>query len=164
MTDMSKRGEEAAAREASRPADVAASNTGAQSLVDRRFAAAEAAGLLANLPGAGKPLQLDDDSLTPEDARLAHRLLKGAGFAPPWIELRKLIMQEQAALASWLGRANALWRERGPAERRRLADEYRQRIAALNKLIESYNLGAPPAVDRLPLLEVARELGRLGGV
>jgi len=35
------------------------------------------------LPGAGRPLVLDDDPLVPEDLRLAYRILKNAGFVPP---------------------------------------------------------------------------------
>jgi hypothetical protein len=47
------------------------------------------AGAFDDLPGAGKPLMLDDDRLIPEDVRMAYRILKNAGFVPPELEARK---------------------------------------------------------------------------
>jgi hypothetical protein len=58
-------------------------------LVDQRIEAAIAAGELDNLPGAGKPLSLDDDALVPEELRVAYRILKNAGFLPPEVEARR---------------------------------------------------------------------------
>jgi hypothetical protein len=60
-------------------------------LVEQRIAAAAARGELDDLPGAGVPLDLDDDPLVPEEVRVAHRILKNAGFVPPAVEqLRSL--------------------------------------------------------------------------
>jgi hypothetical protein len=56
---------------------------GLDALVERRIEAAIARGEFDNLPGAGKPLALDDDPLVPEELRVAYRLLKNAGYAPP---------------------------------------------------------------------------------
>ena len=53
------------------------------SLVDLRIAEAAAKGEFDNLLGAGKPLELDDDSHVPEEERAAYRLLKNSGFVPP---------------------------------------------------------------------------------
>lgn len=50
--------------------------------------AAIAAGAFDDLPGAGKPLVLDDDALVPAEKRVAHRILKNAGFVPPEIQAR----------------------------------------------------------------------------
>jgi hypothetical protein len=55
-------------------------------LAERRIAEAVSQGELDDLPGAGKPLALDDDRLVPEDLRMAHRILKNAGLAPREIE------------------------------------------------------------------------------
>jgi hypothetical protein len=52
-------------------------------LAERKIAAALEAGELDGLPGEGKPLDLDDDPLVPEDQRVAYRILKNAGFVPP---------------------------------------------------------------------------------
>ena len=42
-------------------------------LAEDRIREAERAGQFADLPGAGKPLDLDDDRLVPEEVRVAHR-------------------------------------------------------------------------------------------
>ena len=55
-------------------------------IAERRIAEAIANGDLENLPGEGRPLELDDDSLVPEDLRLAYRILRNAGFVPPEVE------------------------------------------------------------------------------
>ncbi|WP_435928816.1 DUF1992 domain-containing protein [Dryocola sp. BD613] len=41
------------------------------------------------LPGAGRPLVLDDDSHIPAELRTAFRLLKNAGCLPPELQQRK---------------------------------------------------------------------------
>lgn len=51
-------------------------------LVEQKLAEAVSRGELDDLPGQGKPLDLDDDPLVPEDLRLAYRILKNAGFVP----------------------------------------------------------------------------------
>jgi hypothetical protein len=59
---------------------------GLNALVERRIQAAIARGEFDNLPGAGRPLALDDDRLVPEELRVACRLLKNAGVVPPELE------------------------------------------------------------------------------
>jgi hypothetical protein len=49
-------------------------------IAEQKIAAAIARGDLDNLPGAGRPLELDDDALIPEDLRIAVRILKNAGL------------------------------------------------------------------------------------
>lgn len=55
-------------------------------LAEKRIAEAVSRGDFDDLPGAGRPLELGDDSLIPEDLRLAYRILKNAGFVPPEVE------------------------------------------------------------------------------
>jgi DnaJ-like protein len=62
-------------------------------IAERKIAEALARGELANLPGEGRPLALDDDALVPEDLRLAYRILKNAGFVPPEVEAMGEIRQ-----------------------------------------------------------------------
>ncbi len=62
-----------------------------EQLAEQRIAEARERGELDNLPGAGKPLVLDDDSMIPEHLRMAYRLLKNAGYAPPELATRKEI-------------------------------------------------------------------------
>ena len=55
-------------------------------IAERKIAEALANGELDNLPGEGRPLDLDDDALIPEELRLAYRILKNAGFVPPEVQ------------------------------------------------------------------------------
>jgi hypothetical protein len=57
-----------------------------QLIAERKIAEALARGELANLPGEGRPLALDDDALVPEALRAAYRILKNAGYVPPEVE------------------------------------------------------------------------------
>ena len=97
-------------------------------------------GELRNLPGEGKPLQLDDDSAIPEELRAAYRILKNAGFLPPELQLRKEVRQAEQLLQQLpegeRSRARArleLLQLRLAASRRQpinllLEDRYRQRL------------------------------------
>ena len=60
-------------------------------IAEERIRAAQDEGVFDNLPGRGKPLQLDDDSAVPEDLRLTFKILKNAGYLPIEMELRKEI-------------------------------------------------------------------------
>jgi hypothetical protein len=51
-------------------------------IAERKIEEALARGELDGLPGAGRPLDLEDDALVPEDLRMAYRILKNAGFVP----------------------------------------------------------------------------------
>jgi len=57
-------------------------------LVEQRVAEAQARGEFDDLSGHGKPLQLEDDTMVPEELRAAYRLLKNAGYLPPQLQLR----------------------------------------------------------------------------
>jgi Domain of unknown function (DUF1992) len=72
---------------------------GLDALVERRIAAAIARGEFDDLPGAGKPLPLDDDALVSEDLRIALRILKNAGFVPPELAQVSEVNQRLGALA-----------------------------------------------------------------
>ncbi|TAL97346.1 MAG: DUF1992 domain-containing protein [Paraburkholderia sp.] len=67
-------------------------------LVEQRIAAAAARGEFDDLPGAGLPLTLDDDALVPEEVRVANRILKNAGFAPPAVEQLRALCDLQSEL------------------------------------------------------------------
>ena len=70
-------------------------------IAERRIAEAIAQGELDDLPGAGQPLALDDDSLVPEELRLAYRILKNAGFVPPEVEsLNEIAELERLAMGN----------------------------------------------------------------
>jgi len=68
-------------------------------LAERRIREAMERGEFDNLPGAGQPLDLDDDSHVPEELRAAYRLLKNAGMVPPELELRRELANAEQLLA-----------------------------------------------------------------
>jgi hypothetical protein len=69
-------------------------------LAERKISEAVSRGELDNLPGAGQPLDLQDDPLVPEELRVAYRLLKNAGFVPTELEARREIASlERVVLA-----------------------------------------------------------------
>jgi len=60
-------------------------------IAEERIRKAQEEGMFDNLPGKGKPLQLEDDSRIPEDLRLVYKILKNANCLPLEMELRKEI-------------------------------------------------------------------------
>ena len=94
-------------------------------IADQRIAESIANGDFDDLPGSGKPLELDDDSLLPEELRLAYRILKNAGFVPPEIESlkgskaeRKLVLLRARIEARYYDKVIARMGGRGPRARR----------------------------------------------
>jgi hypothetical protein len=69
-------------------------------LAEARIEEAMREGALDGLPGAGRPLDLDDDRLVPEELRAAYRILKNAGFVPPEVEARRDAADLAALLAT----------------------------------------------------------------
>ena len=67
--------------------------TGAVSFLERiaeqRILEAQRNGAFDNLPGKGKPLELEDMSSVPDDLRIGYHVLKNAHVLPPEAELIK---------------------------------------------------------------------------
>lgn len=62
-----------------------------QKLVEERIETAMKEGVFDDLPGKGKPLVLEDDSLVPEELRMAYKVLRNSGHVPPEVADRKEI-------------------------------------------------------------------------
>ena len=58
-------------------------------LAEERIKEAQRAGAFDNLPGKGKPLELEDLSWVPDDLRIGYLILKNAHVLPPEVELLK---------------------------------------------------------------------------
>ena len=58
-------------------------------IAEERIKEAQRAGAFDNLPGKGKPLELEDLSWVPEDLRISYLVLKNAHVLPPEAELLK---------------------------------------------------------------------------
>ncbi len=132
-----------------------------EAAVEKQIREAMERGEFDNLLGKGKPLDLSEDPFTPAEWQLAFKILKDAGVAPDWIEQDKEIRLEQVALDAML-KQQARWQRERAAKAKTLAPDkmiaelesltrargetvtrYRQRAAALNKLIDTFNLKAP---------------------
>jgi hypothetical protein len=79
-------------------------------IAERKIEQALARGELDDLPGEGRPLDLDDDALVPEDLRMAYRILKNAGYAPQEVQAssrgeRKLSLMSARVEARYFRRA-----------------------------------------------------------
>ena len=67
-------------------------------IVEERIRRAQKRGDFKNLSGSGKPLVFEDDSLVPEELRLAYKILRNADCLPPEIELKKQIARTEDLL------------------------------------------------------------------
>ena len=69
-------------------------------LAEQRIREAMERGEFDHLPGRGKPLPPEDWALVPEELRVAHRLLRNAGYLPEEVRLRREIKDLGALLGS----------------------------------------------------------------
>jgi Domain of unknown function (DUF1992) len=109
-----------------------------ESLAERQIRDAIDAGAFEDLPHQGRPLPRDDDALAGEWA-MAHRMLREAGFAPPWIEADKEVRALLAERDRILARATAVPK----AGRARMHRELDRIVAAANLAIGRLNAEAP---------------------
>ena len=127
-----------------------------EKLIDRQIREAQEAGAFDGLPHQGEPLPLVDDSAA-GDWALAYRMLKGASFAPPWIEtdkeIRELLARRDAILER-APRSSAIGRKRDEKELREVVD-------AANRAIFRLNHEAPTASQHRRLLDLDAELAAL---
>ena len=147
-----------------------------ESAVEKQIREAMERGDFDHLPGAGKPLDLNENPYTPTDWQLAFKVLKDAGVAPEWIEQGKEIRNEQGVLATLLEQQGRWQQERRAkikslsldkmiAERERIADAfektcrvYRERATTLNKTIDTFNLKVPNVNLQIPRVRVEEEI------
>ena len=62
-----------------------------EKFADELIKKAQREGQFDNLEGAGKPLVFEDDSMVPEDCRMAYKILRNSGHVPPEVQDRKEI-------------------------------------------------------------------------
>jgi hypothetical protein len=116
-------------------------------LVEQRIREAQQRGEFDALPGAGRPLAIEDDSLVPEELRVALRVLKNAGMVPPQVHaLRDLdaLLAEMVAAEAGDGEAcdrNEGDREAGDGEDRARRRSGARRLLAITMALEAQGLG-----------------------
>ena len=115
------------------------------SLIEQKVREAAANGSFDNLPGAGKPQDLTDDLLVPEDLRMVHRVLKNGGYALPWIERRKDLEAERRRIHRDLSRG---------AHTEAAATRFRAAARALNQRLTLHNAELPRGAVPAPLVDI----------
>lgn len=71
-----------------------------QHLALRRIEEAMERGEFDNLPGKGQPLDLSEDPFERPEMRMANRVLRNAGVAPPEVSLRRELAEMKERLRS----------------------------------------------------------------
>ena len=127
-----------------------------ESLVERQIREAMAEGAFDDLPYRGEPLPIEDDSAAGEWA-MAHRMLKSAGAAPPWIEADKEARRLLAEIEHLVGRAPTM----SGFGRRRARRELQHLVEAANQAIARVNSEAPTDRQHRRPLDPAAEAARL---
>lgn len=143
-------------------------------IVGLRIEEAMRRGAFDNLPGRGKPLNLERNPFVPEDQQMALNLLKNNDLEPAWISERADIQRAVAALRSDIharaeqhrrdlaAGADAPARQRTDHTWQARLQKWEEAVAALNRRIEKWNLQRPVAHLELFKLRLADELSRAG--
>jgi hypothetical protein len=120
------------------------------SVIDEQIQDAMRKGHFDGLPGAGKPLKLDDDPHTPEHLRMAHKLMRDNNIVPDWMAQGKELDAARDQLAAELRRALRLNQPGALAALREAATKH-------NRQVLSYNLKVPQGVTHKPIFDIERE-------
>ncbi len=129
-----------------------------ESLVERQIREAMEEGAFRELPHQGAPLPLEDDTAA-GDWAMAHRMLRDAGVAPPWIEADKEARARLAELDALLARARAAGTD--PDTRSRLRRDATRLVGTANQAIERLNAEAPTDRQHRRLLDLDEVLRRI---
>ena len=120
-----------------------------QLLAEKKIKEAIERGELEDLPGAGKPLQLDSNPYIPAELRMAFTILKNAGLVPREVTLIKEISQLKKKLLSVANEE----------EREAITKSLREKEITLQILLERpARLGKP--VERYYIVALLRDTGK----
>lgn len=124
-------------------------------------------GKFDDLPGKGKPLNLDQNPYEDPEWRVAHHLLKSGGYSLPWIEhlseIHNNLQQARESLErawDWQQREKA----RNSSEETDLGEwlsaveQFKGQAQKINDQIRSYNLAVPNPSFQIPLVEIDQEI------
>jgi len=127
-----------------------------ESLVERQIREGMDAGAFKELRFQGEPLPIEDDSVAGEWA-MAHRMLKNAGAAPPWIESDKEARRLLAELETMIDRAPRVSHPSRDKARR----DFQAILRAANLAIDRVNAEAPTDRQHRRPVDVLAETQRL---
>jgi hypothetical protein len=131
-----------------------------KSVIDEQIRDAISAGKFSNLPGEGKPLKLDDEG-TPNEWRMAYKILKDNDLAPDWIMDGKELEASREQMLTALRRAAKSYRQGGLQADAAWGYARRTFVEAAvvyNRKVLSYNLKVPAGVTHRAPLDINREV------
>ncbi len=123
-------------------------------------------GQFDNLPGHGKPLNLNPNPHTPRELRGAYHIMQQAGVTPAWIGERQVIEADtekarQTLKQAWRWFAQQTINADSRQHWQNAQDQFKASLDALNKRIRDYNLAAPTSQVHIFALSFERELERI---
>lgn len=128
-----------------------------------------------NLPGAGKPLNLGDETYVPDEMRMAYRILAQNDMAPDWVMMSKDIEQSvqklrgsianhwrvyQDALANAQRTGSATYRQNAEGVWQNAQKSLEGQVKAHNDMVLTFNLKAPKGVSHHILFDLAKEIAK----
>lgn len=122
---------------------------------------AQKSGEFENLEKQGKRLQLDDNPFAAE-TRLAHSIIKQAGYRPSFIDNQKNLKDRIQAARKILQDASENWTGTQWSKLRweQAVAEFQTLVVALNRQIRDYNLKAPSDQFFIIPIDPDREIKR----
>ncbi|MCU0481348.1 MAG: DUF1992 domain-containing protein [Anaerolineae bacterium] len=128
-----------------------------------------------NLPGAGKPLNLGDQTYVPDEMRMAYRILAQNDMAPDWVMMSKDIEQSVQKLRNsianhWRVYQDAVTQAQkmGSATHCQNAEGVWQnaqkslegQVKTHNDMVLTFNLKAPKGIRHHILFDLAKEIAK----
>jgi DnaJ homolog subfamily C member 28 len=140
-----------------------------ESLIDRKIREAMEQGEFDDLSGKGAPVDLSENPFEDPDWRMAHRMLRHAGFAPAWIEERKDIEAEIQSARTTLARVWAVLQNARHTEHSHSAEarwqqalkDFKVKSEELNRRIQTWNLKTPATGFHRNVIDFDLEIDRI---
>ena len=126
-------------------------------IVDQLVTDAIGNGDVSHLPGAGAPLRLDDGSHTPDEWRMAFKIMNDHEVLPGWIASGKALEKQEVELRKQIADRARLYRDRlqlADVDRgwEHYKEKMRQRIGRHNREVLLLNLKLPAGLPHRPIL------------
>ena len=139
-----------------------------QRIVDQRITNLIGDGDVSHLSGAGKPLSLELDKHSPDELRLAHKIMADNDVLPDWVAAGKALEELEAKLRKQVTvKAEAFVKKRKSAESgghtclslqnedrwNAYAAAFREQVGRYNREVLLYNLKLPAGLPHRQILD-----------
>jgi len=126
-----------------------------------------------NLPGAGKPLNLNDETYVPDDMRMAYRILAQNDLSPEWIMMAKDIEQSVSRLRGSIANHLRVYRDAAIQAQKIGSSAHLQNAEGVwnnakkslqsqvkqhNDMVLSFNLKAPKGIAHHVVFDLDKEI------